>query len=107
MAGCAYRKDGQVVFAPERPAIDDLDQIPFPAWDLIDLKKFFDWNLLTQNDIRARKEIATIFTSRACPYGCIFCHNMFGKKFRPRSPENVLQEIRLLHDKFGVRELHY
>jgi radical SAM superfamily enzyme YgiQ (UPF0313 family) len=106
VAGCAYRRDGQVVLEPERPFIDDLDQVPFPAWDLIDLKKFFDWNILTQNDIRMRKEIATIFMSRACPYGCIFCHNMFGKRFRGRSPENVIQEIKLLHDKFGVREIH-
>ena len=105
--GCAYRKDGQVVLGPERDLLPDLDSVPFPAWDLIDLKKFFDWKVLTQNDIRARKELATIFTSRACPYGCIFCHNMFGKKFRARSPENVLAEIKILYEKYGVREIHF
>ena len=105
--GCAYQKDGKVVMAPERELLPDLDAIPFPAWDLIDLKKFFDWKVLTQNDIRARRELATIFTSRACPYGCIFCHNMFGKKFRARSPENVMEEIKLLYEKYGVREIHF
>ncbi len=105
--GCAWLKGDELVIEPEREPISDLDQLPFPAWDLIDLKRFFDWKILTQNDIRWRKEVATIFTSRACPYGCIFCHNMFGKKFRARSPENVLEEIRLLYHQYGVREIHF
>jgi len=104
--GCAYRRGEEVVLEPEREPISDLDQIPFPAWDLIELEKFFDYRLLTQNDIRWRKEVATIFTSRACPYGCIFCHNIFGKRFRARSPENVISEIQLLYQDYGVRELH-
>ena len=104
--GCAYRRGEELVMESEREPISDLDQIPFPAWDLIELERFFDFRLLTQNDIRWRKEVATIFTSRACPYGCIFCHNMFGKRFRARSPENVLEEIRLLYQDYGVRELH-
>jgi len=104
--GTVHRKNGELVIEPEREPISDIDQIPFPAWDLIELEKFFDWKILTQNDLRWRKEVATIFTSRACPYGCIFCHNMFGKKFRPRSPENVMAEIRMLVEKYGVRELH-
>jgi radical SAM superfamily enzyme YgiQ (UPF0313 family) len=106
LAGGAFRQDGKVVRGPERELIAELDQVPFPAWDLIELEKFFDLKLLTQNDLRVHKELATIFTSRACPYGCIFCHNMFGKKFRARSPENVLDEIKLLYERYGVRELH-
>ncbi len=107
LKGSAHRKDSELVFEPERELIPDLDQIPFPAWDLVDLKKFFDWKVLTQNDIRGRKELATIFTSRACPYGCIFCHNLFGKIFRARSPGNVISEIRMLSEKYGVREIHF
>jgi len=106
LTGSVYRKNGNLVFEPERELIPDLDQIPFPAWDLIELKKFFAWNLLTQNDLRWRKEVATIFTSRACPYGCIFCHNLFGKKFRARSAEQVLGEIKMLVEKYGIREIH-
>jgi len=106
LAGTAFRQNGKIERGPARELIPDLDQVPFPAWDLVDLKKFFDWKVLTQNDLRWRKELATIFTSRACPYGCIFCHNMFGKKFRARSPENVLAEIRMLHEQYGVREIH-
>jgi len=46
-----------------------------------------------------------LFTSRACPYRCVYCHNVFGKRFRPRSPENVLAEIREICDRHDVREL--
>ena len=106
LPGTAWRSNGKASIAADREFIRDIDSIPFPAWELIELKKFFDWRVLAQNDVRWRKELATIFTSRACPYGCTFCHNMFGKRFRPRSPENVLAEVRLLYEKYGVREIH-
>jgi radical SAM superfamily enzyme YgiQ (UPF0313 family) len=47
-----------------------------------------------------------IITSRGCPYKCSFCHNIFGKVFRARSPENVIEEMKILYKKFGVREFH-
>ena len=45
-----------------------------------------------------------IFTSRGCPYKCIYCHQVFGKKFRPRSPQNVVTEIKYIKERFGVGE---
>jgi radical SAM superfamily enzyme YgiQ (UPF0313 family) len=45
-----------------------------------------------------------IFTSRGCPYRCIYCHDLFGKRFRGRKPELVWEEIRFLHDRYGIRE---
>jgi radical SAM superfamily enzyme YgiQ (UPF0313 family) len=104
--GTALKKDGKIEFSPKRDFIDDLDEIPFPAWDLIDLTKYFTDVMLNQNDITNRREVTTIFTSRACPFGCIFCHNMFGKKFRARSVENVLDEMETLQKDYGITELH-
>lgn len=104
--GTVVKRDGQLVRGPARPYLDDLDQLPFPAWDLIDLKKYFTDVMLNQNDITCRREVTTIFTSRACPFGCIFCHNMFGKKFRARSTDNVLAEMETLYHDHGIRELH-
>jgi radical SAM superfamily enzyme YgiQ (UPF0313 family) len=43
-------------------------------------------------------------TSRGCPYRCAYCHNVLGKKFRVRSPENILEEIKYIHDKFGITD---
>ena len=104
--GTAVWRDGGLVIGPERLFLADLDQLPFPAWDLIDPAAYFADRVLNQNDLRFRREVATIFTSRACPYGCIFCHNMFGKRFRGRSPANVLAEIEMLARDHGIRELH-
>jgi len=82
--------------------IDDLDAIPYPAWDLID----FDRYAKVRNFMSLLKgnRYATIFTSRGCPFLCTYCHDIFGKRFRWRSPENVAGEVKLLRD-LGVDEL--
>jgi len=55
------------------------------------------------------KKFATIITSRGCPFSCIFCSSsqLFGKIWRARSPENVIKEIKLLKNKYGVREIEF
>jgi radical SAM superfamily enzyme YgiQ (UPF0313 family) len=45
-----------------------------------------------------------LFTSRSCPFHCIYCHNIFGKGFRARSPQNVLEEVKFLMNTYGIRE---
>ena len=82
--------------------IDDLDAIPLPAWDLID----FDRYAKVRNfmSLQKGKRYATIFTSRGCPFLCTYCHDIFGKQFRWRSPENVAAEVKLLRE-MGVDEL--
>ena len=82
--------------------VDDLDAIPLPAWDLID----FDRYAKVRNfmSLLKGKRYAPIFTSRGCPYLCTYCHDIFGKKFRWRSPENVAAEVELLRE-LGVDEL--
>lgn len=81
--------------------ITDLDSIPMPAWDLVDFDAYDSrpWNGCVRG-----KRTATIFTSRGCPYKCAYCHDIFTKKFRWRSPENVVEEMCLLVDRYGVDE---
>lgn len=105
--GTAVARDDEIITGQNRPFLEDLDTIPFPAWDLVDLRQYFTDATLNQNDIVFRREVTTIFSSRACPFHCIFCHNMFGKKFRARSVDNVLDEIGILHHEFGIREFHF
>lgn len=99
--GIAFREEGTVVINPPRPAINDLDSLPFPAWDLIDLKKYF--RALRSGMVKPAR-YASIFTSRGCPYQCIFCHGLFGEKFRARSPRNIWAEIELLKKDYGIEE---
>ncbi len=101
VAGLALPSEGGVKYTPPRPPIEDLDSLPFPAWDLIDYKKF--WRIGSMASVGVRPYLP-IFTSRGCPYRCVYCHQIFGKKFRPRSPESVAEEIAVIH-RLGTRDI--
>jgi radical SAM superfamily enzyme YgiQ (UPF0313 family) len=97
------REDGQIVQTPPRAFIDDLDQMPLPAYHLMDLEPYIGAE--HTSDFTGHKHRSMeLITSRGCPYHCIYCHRVFGKKFRGRSPQRVVDEILLLHDKYQVRE---
>jgi len=101
VAGIAWRDESGFRTSAPRPPIGDLDALPFPAWDLIDYRHFWDRPGMATVGVRP---YLTMFTSRGCPYRCVFCHQLFGKKFRARSPENVAEETsRLL--KMGVSHI--
>lgn len=103
--GIAYRdKEGEVIKTPSRPPINDLDALPFPAWDLVDIERYSQ--LPNMNDLLKASPYALLFTSRGCPYGCIYCHQVFGKRFRPRSVQSLMKEINMLVEKYKVREFH-
>lgn len=103
--GLVFRKDDEVRVNPPRKMIENLDEIPFPAYHLFAERKL---NLTVDaHGIDTRGRYMEVFTSRGCPYQCIFCHKAFGRRFRARSPENVLEEISLLYHKYGVREIHF
>ncbi|MCX5867884.1 MAG: radical SAM protein [Proteobacteria bacterium] len=99
--GIAFRGEGAVAINPPRPPITDLDGLPFPAWDLIDPRKYF--RALRSGMVKPGK-YASIFTSRGCPFQCIFCHGLFGEKFRARSPLNIWEEIEWLKKDYGIEE---
>jgi anaerobic magnesium-protoporphyrin IX monomethyl ester cyclase len=105
--GLSWRRAGssgpETVHEPDRAPPQDLDEMPFPAWDLIDHAKYH--TVPRGGVIYAHKEFATIFSSRACPWRCTYCHNSYGKAFRERSAEHVLAEIDLLVRDYGVKEL--
>lgn len=86
---------------PPRGIVENLDSLPFPAWHKIEMETYWRYSSFS---ILGRRRYMCLFTSRACPYGCIYCHNIFGKKFRSRGAENVLSEIRALDSRYGVRD---
>ncbi|MEY2805712.1 MAG: hypothetical protein RIR65_129 [Planctomycetota bacterium] len=102
--GLSWRgADGAAVHNPDRSPPKDLDELPFPAWDLVDHAKYH--KVPRGGVIYAHPEFATMFSSRACPWRCSYCHNSYGKQFRERSAAHVLAEIELLVEKHGVKEL--
>lgn len=102
--GLALRRDGEVIRTADRPPIEDLDSLPLPAWDLVDFKAYS--RNTSMNAFVKASPWSLLFTSRACPFRCVYCHNIFGKKPRWRSVERVMDEIELLYHEHGVRELH-
>lgn len=104
ISGLAWRNGPEVVVNSKRAFIEDLDELPFPAFDLIpDLGKY---NPPPSN--YKKLPVANIMTSRGCPSQCTFCDNsIFGTKFRKRSPGNIADEIELLVKQFGVREIAF
>lgn len=103
--GIAYKKGGKVVVTEKEDYIHNLDSIPIPDYSLIHLNDYWG-NRLQFNGILAETKHASVISSRACPYRCVYCHSMFGKKLRKRSPEHFVSEIRYLYRTFGVREFH-
>ncbi|MDD5773353.1 MAG: radical SAM protein [bacterium] len=91
-------KNGNVIINDKREPITDLDEIPLPAHDLIDLSKYTH---ILSNDVHT----AYMQTSRGCPFGCIFC-DMRKSHFRSRSAENILKEIKVLYDR-GIKEIFF
>ncbi len=86
--GIAYWKNGKVVKTQPRPLIENLDDLPFPAWRHIDIMKYFDATRLYP--------YIDIIGGRGCPFKCIFCQwpqLMYGNKYRLRSPKNIVDEI--------------
>jgi anaerobic magnesium-protoporphyrin IX monomethyl ester cyclase len=87
--GIAFRRDGQVVVNPPAPRIEDLDAIPMPAFDRVDLSRYSGYGMIT---------------SRGCPFPCTFCSvaPIWGRRPCFRSAGNILEEMRWLHEHAGV-----
>ena len=102
--GLIWRKNNEVM-VNEQDFPENLDEIPYPAWDLMDPKEYPD---APQGVIFRNSPVAPIMVTRGCPFKCTFCAGwtITGRKIRYRSLENIKGEIALLHDKFGVKEIH-
>jgi radical SAM superfamily enzyme YgiQ (UPF0313 family) len=100
--GLAFREDNRTIRTPPRPYIKDLDAVPFPDRSLITLSDYRGWYLS-----RRTPEAVMIF-SRGCPQRCTFCSNKvwaMSPGVRLRSPRNIVDEMEMLRDRFGVREI--
>ncbi len=103
--GTAYRAADQTIKkALPRDPIMDLDQLPFPAYDLINMDYYN--SVQSMAPIGCRPYIS-IFSSRACPYRCTYCHDIFGKTFRAISAERMVEQIEYYLDTYGIRDFEF
>lgn len=97
-----YNQNKEIVDNPPRPQIENLDSIPFPAKHLFRKKDF----IKSPSDLI---RFSNIMTGRGCPGMCTYCSNklMWGRLVRYRSTENILSEIKLLRDTYGIKRFNF
>lgn len=98
--GITYRNQNNKVHRnPDRPFIENLDSLPFPAHHILPLDALK----------RMGKVIFPLMTSRGCVYWCDFCSTvrMFGRAYRMRSAANVVDEMEMIHNKYGIKQMTF
>lgn len=118
VAGIWFKdQEGEIHRTPSREPIANLDTLPLPAWDL------FPMDIYLKNPVGAINNNKWIDGStysgssplsmnmngtRGCPYPCNYCyHDFLGAGYRTRSPENIIHEMKILKERYGVRYIHF
>lgn len=102
--GIYYRLKEEIINTPPRKYIEDLDSIPFPAFDLLPK----DYPYKNYDALNVGEYGAPIITSRGCPFECTFCFKaVFGTRYRRRSPKNVVAEMKHLIENFGINNIFF
>ncbi|WP_309642718.1 radical SAM protein [Flavobacterium sp.] len=99
ISGIVYRKETQTIVNPKRNVLQNLDELPQPAWDLVDIESYKAiWK-------QSKQEFTlNIATTRGCPYKCNWCAKpIYGNRYNAHSPEYIVKEIQYLQDHFGVK----
>jgi anaerobic magnesium-protoporphyrin IX monomethyl ester cyclase len=96
MAGLRYLKDGEMVSTKPRLNLKELDQIPLPAWDLVNVEDY------KQRWVGSKGYFSiNLSTTRGCPFKCNWCAKpIYGNRYNARSPENVVEELKLLKARY-------
>ncbi|MFD0750600.1 B12-binding domain-containing radical SAM protein [Mucilaginibacter calamicampi] len=101
--GLAFLKNGQPYKTPARPVLKDLDSLPLPAWDLIDIEPYRKSWLKNAGYFSINMS-----TTRGCPFKCNWCAKpIYGSRYNSRSPQNVVQEIKLLTSLFKMDHIWF
>lgn len=97
--GISFRQNGQILHNPSRPFIENLDQLPFPARDLIKNDRY---TMPVSN-----RPYTLVITSRGCSHNCIFCtaRQYYGCRLRKRTPKNIVDEIEEIIKRFGITDI--
>ena len=105
--GITFRLNEKIIVNKDRAFIENLDEIPFPAYHLLSMDKYKIYGHILKEWINGQP-FGGVLTSRGCPYECAFCSSKtLGKKWRTRSPENIIEEIKILVNKYGRREIEF
>jgi len=104
--GLSYRNNEQVINNQDRELIKDINILPLLNRKYIDMEKYKKINATSLNFTK-NEPVATVMTSRGCPYNCIFCSTkiMWKRLWRPRTPESIIKEIEDLINQYQIKEI--
>ncbi len=96
--GLSFEENGQVSLTTKRPPMRELDKLPLPAWDLVDIDQYTSiWQ--SKNKV----PYLNVATTRGCPYKCNWCAKpIYGNRYNARSPQHVVDEIAIHVHKHGI-----
>ena len=101
--GLAFRQQGAVIKTVKRPVMKELDEIPFPAWDLVDMEPYRKMWMKSK-----RYFSMNMATTRGCPFKCNWCAKpIYGNRYNSRSPQNVVAELLLLKQLYGFEHIWF
>lgn len=102
--GLAFWRENIPILNPGCNMVDNLDDLPFPAWEIAPPNT---WKDIAGHLYYKKFPVAPLITSRGCPYNCYFCasHVIHGSKFRKRTAQNVVDEIQFLVRTYGAKEI--
>jgi anaerobic magnesium-protoporphyrin IX monomethyl ester cyclase len=104
LAGLAVKQEGKIKINKKRDLIRDLDEIPFPARDLLDIKAYPGYHY------KKSSWDTSFLSGRGCPYKCVYCSNPVWKYQKPwirlRSPRNIASELEEVKSRYGVDEFY-
>ena len=105
--GIAYREDEEIIINSPRPLIKNLDQLPYPAYNLVDMEHYLSPKTIGYRSFRNRA--ISMITSRGCPFNCCFCsvHLHMGREFRAHTANYVLDHIQYVAEKFNVKNIFF
>lgn len=101
--GLAYTEHHEVVRTPGRPVLKDLDSLPLPAWDLVNMELYRSTWMAHSGYFSLNMN-----TTRGCPFKCNWCAKpIYGNRYNSRSPEHVISEIRLLKEHYQIDHIWF
>lgn len=104
ISGIAFRENNSIIITSPREMVKNLDELPFPAHHFIQWERYTPSGVDSQDWKASGRKYGVMSTSRSCPYNCIFCSVIafWGRQYRCRTPQSVVDEIEILYKQFGV-----
>ncbi len=102
--GISFRKGKEIKFNPVRCFMEDIENLPLPAYDLFPMKKY-----PLPPDVKNAKQTSLLTTSRGCPMGCKFCETTlaWGRKVRSTSAKKLFEQVKELNKEYGVDYIRF